>query len=614
MIRRVGILLAVLVSLLIGAVVLAVMVLAWMDLRPRIESYASDTLGRNVSIETLSIGWGSPITLEATGLRLANPAWGSTPDMISIGKLHAEIAVWPLLHGVLDLDRLAVERPVVVLERDADGTGNWAFPALRSRPAGPHAAGPDKLPAHFIAAARLENGDLSFRTSQGHLLRVHVSAAWLQAEGASAPVRLQAEGSYNDLELAIDATLSSFAALRAVPRPVGVDGTVTAKSSTIRFQGTMTDPIGFEGIVGRIETDAALDELSAALGGPGGLDARLVSQGTLSKQAERWRLTQLDATLAETEVTGSAGLDEGKRGQPDHFIADLTTSSLDLQRVLARLQGAATSAGGAGIPLQVEQNPGETFAAKLNAKQVTYGRYALDTLVADIRKEPGRIVLGELSFGLAEGRVQMSGLNETAGKGGHLKLDAALSAGNVGRIMAMTGGDPSMVGGKLDARATLEMTGTTLEDGLAASQGQAVLSMRGGRVSREFLRLASIDLRLLLREGKGNASIVCFLTVANMRNGLLSLAPLRLKTREGNFSGGGEIDLRRAAVDLYLRSDSKSTHFWALDIPLHITGSLTHPKAMPSSGRAVSAQGGRAASNLRLLSPSLRQAVDGNLC
>src|SRR6195952_94533 len=111
---------------LLGVVVLglavAVIALTQMDLRPRIERFASARLGRDLTIEALSVGWGNPLRLEADGLRLANPAWGSTPAMATIGHLQAEIALWPLLHGGVSLSHVVLTRPVTVLERNTDGT------------------------------------------------------------------------------------------------------------------------------------------------------------------------------------------------------------------------------------------------------------------------------------------------------------------------------------------------------------------------------------------------------------------------------------------------------------------------------------------------------------
>ena len=623
MIRRIGFwAIGLLAAASLGLAAVAI-VLVRMDLRPRIESLASARLGRATTIDTLAIGWGSQLTLEATGLRISNPAWGSTRDMVAIGHLHAQIALWPLLRGALRLNHVVVDRPEIVLERDTDGTGNWVFHGgdFHGHGARPiNAASPTEPPVAFVSDLQLGDGDLTFRTTQHHLLRVHIARAVLGAENDSAPVRLHAEGSYNDLKLTADITLASFAALRQAPRPVPTEITVAARRSTIRFKGTMTDPIGFDGILGDIELAAETSEVeTGAFETKPALNLALGLKGRLEKPAEpgqgdHWRLTGLNGVIDQSAVAGTIRLDEGKRGQPDHFDIDLDFAALDIQHLASQFSGPPQPGPVKSPSLSVAAHPGETYAIRIGAKEAVYGRYKFSMLGLQARVEPARISLDKLSFGFADGRVELSGTNETAASGGHLRLNAALSQASSARLIAMAGANTAMLAGKLDAQATLEMTGATAQEALAASRGQAALAMTGGQISRELLQLASSDLRLLLRKGQGAASVTCFLAVADMRNGVASVAPLRLKTREGNLFGGGQVDLRHDALDLYVQSEGKSTNFWALDIPVRITGSFTSPQVQPSTGSKTEALRARGGENLRILPPALRQAIAGKAC
>lgn len=586
---------------------IAAVTLTQMDLRPRIESMVSAKLGRRATIGGLSIGWGYPLKIELTQLQLANADWGSTPDMMTAERLGAEISLWPLLHGALSLRHVVLDNPVIVLERDPNGTGNWVFP--RSAPLSPDdASRPKPLPVQLITDLRLQNGELTFRTTKQHFVRVQLGVATLQAADENAPVILHAEGAYNDLKLVIDTRLESFAALAQVPRPVATNIIVAAKHSTIYFQGSMTDPIGFDGIAGEINLAAAtIQDLAEAFGAAGIENPRLDLKGTLNKQGNTWRLAGLTGQLAGEALTGSLGLDEGKRGQPDHFDIDLDIAKLDLQR----LAGPPASSGQPkGTPLSVAEHPDETYKLRIGAREAVYGRYRMDALGVAGSLEPGKLTLEKLSFGFAEGQVEMSGTNEAAGAAGHLQLSASLLQGNAARLLALAGSDSATLAGRLNAGVTLEMTGKTTEDGIANSRGQAVLSMTGGQITRQLLELASIDVRLLMRKGQGLASVVCLLVVADMRNGIASIAPMRLRTREGNLAGGGQIDVRRSYIDLYFQSEGKSTQFWALDIPVHITGSFANPSVKPM---ILARKPGWGGDNLRSLPPALRQ-LSGKNC
>jgi uncharacterized protein involved in outer membrane biogenesis len=113
---------------LLGASVLivvsAIVLVATIDLRPLLEQYVTRTLDRRLAIGTLQIGWGNPLSVEISDLRLANAPQGSAPEMIRIERLYAEIDLRSLLGGVLRFNKLDVVKPQIILERDRGGVGN----------------------------------------------------------------------------------------------------------------------------------------------------------------------------------------------------------------------------------------------------------------------------------------------------------------------------------------------------------------------------------------------------------------------------------------------------------------------------------------------------------
>ena len=158
------------------------------------------------------------------------------------------------------------------------------------------------------------------------------------------------------------------------------------------------------------------------------------------------------------------------------------------------------------------------------------------------------------------------------------------------------------------------MTGITTDDAMRSSRGQAVLSMNSGQMSRQFLQMASIDVRLLLRDGQGSTPVTCFLGVVSNRNGILTVVPLRLRTNEGTVFGGGQVDLFRDTLDIHLQSKRSTTNFFALDLPVHIEGSFTDPRPGVTFRSGAREWDARAAEALRKLPPELRQANTVGQC
>ncbi|MCE8033201.1 AsmA family protein [Halomonas sp. MCCC 1A11057] len=84
---------------------------------------ASEQLGREVAIGDHGIDWGLPLTLRLDEVSIANASWAEDP-MARLDELTVTLDVGALLQGEIELERLAIERPEVVVLRREDGTTN----------------------------------------------------------------------------------------------------------------------------------------------------------------------------------------------------------------------------------------------------------------------------------------------------------------------------------------------------------------------------------------------------------------------------------------------------------------------------------------------------------
>jgi uncharacterized protein involved in outer membrane biogenesis len=196
---------------------------------------------------------------------------------------------------------------------------------------------------------------------------------------------------------------------------------------------------------------------------------------------------------------------------------------------------------------------------------------------------PGHIEVEHLRFPFAGGALNAKSTARQQGQGTAVALAADLSNANITDFLKTFDINTNEIAGKVDAHADLAGTGSTLDDLLTSGDGSAVLAMREGKVSKDVLEKASTDLRTIFRKGEGMSRVDCLLGVATIKNGVATISPLTLRSPDATLAGGGTIDLRKRSIDLVIRSDSKSTGFFALDIPIHVTGPLAHPSGEPSS-------------------------------
>ena len=70
-----------------------------------------------------------------------------------------------------------------------------------------------------------------------------------------------------------------------------------------------------------------------------------------------------------------------------------------------------------------------------------------------------------------------------------------------------------------------------------------------------------------------------------LKDGIGVISPLRLELEAAVAVGAGKIDLVRKRLDLTVRTERDSTSFFALDIPVRISGPFDRISAAPLSGR-----------------------------
>lgn len=613
---------------LLGAAVLigvsAIVLVATIDLRPLLEQYATKTLDRRLAIGTLRIGWGNPLSVEISDLRLANAPWGSDPEMVRIQSLSARIDLRSLFSGVLRFQKLNVVKPEIILERDAGGIGNWRFNGAASA-----------SPAHFAIIPKnrtrfptlidfqLHDGSVTYRTSSGAVLRCDLHDLTIRSAGEDQPVSLALDGAYNGTPVRLSAETQSFSVLRNGSAPFGVDVSASTPTAKVDFKGTMMEPLDFDGVQGPMQIDARqLGDLLNMVGADVHADFPLLLAGAFTRTGDHWQLSDAKGKLANNAFEGALTLTEAGRGKPDDIAIAANFVHLDLNPILASDAKEKTAkgrtAGGndyGALSLRVETKRGTNFDAQIKAKEIEYRTMHLADFGAHGRLASGEVTVSQLTFAFAGGTVDASGSAHSAAPGSHVVANAAVSGADASQIAGMLGAEAGQIAGKINGRATLDMTGETVKDALKASRGHAVLAMADGRIARALLEKASTDLRSLFRKNESSAQISCLLGVIDLHDGQGTISPLRLQTPGTTLIGGGQVDFPRERLDMTIKSEAASTGVFALDIPLHVSGDFGHLSVEPAIGSSA-AWLDAPARNIPAheLPPDLQQLADSNPC
>ncbi len=93
-----------------------------------VEEQIAEATGRDVSIGALDLNIVSSMpSVSLRNLTIANASWGTAPHFVKLDALDAEIALFPLFSGILDVQKVILAGADVQLETDAQGRSNTQF-------------------------------------------------------------------------------------------------------------------------------------------------------------------------------------------------------------------------------------------------------------------------------------------------------------------------------------------------------------------------------------------------------------------------------------------------------------------------------------------------------
>lgn len=615
------------------------LLLAGDGLRPLAERVGSHLLERRLEIGALDVGTGESrtgtVSLDIRDFRLANApahvAAGDAAVMARFDRLRAEIELAPLLRGELRYRRLRIERPVVILERDAAGTGNWRFGAADGSGDGSDAnlsgglalLPKDRTQFPDLLDFVLDGGLVTYRTRSGNILRIGMERLAIRSEGSDSPVSLELAGAYNGLPARLQAETASFATLRDAARDFDVRYSITTADAELGFDGIINRPLDYDAVQGRLSLDSrrAAPLLQAVFGSESPIVWPFDIIGAFSRNGDSWMLDAARGRLAGNAFTGELMLQEGRRMADGGIGRDAIDIVLDFPRLdlMALRQGMSDGGGEDGGGDRIGRRPDDApdIEVKIGAGQVDHGRLRFADARLSARLDGPEITVGQLRAGFAGGSVSASGsLSPAGGNDGQTgdgqasRMQVRADAANVdaAELARLLGGAAEQVAGKLQARIDLAMTGRRWSQLPAAGRGHAVLDMRDGGIARSLLEAASADLRSLFRKDDRMAPVDCLLAVAELRDGRGRIAPLRLRSRAAVIAGSGSIDLAKRSLDLVIQADADSTGFFALDIPIRIQGRFDDISAGPAGTAA------RGDARLPPLPPALLALANDNPC
>lgn len=590
-----------LILALLAAVALLIWRFDWNWFKHPLENAVRSATGREFVIAGdlgVDIGWTTSV--RAQDVRIGNPAGWSTADMASAEDLELRIALRSLWHRQLVVPLIHATRLKLLIERDANGRGNWVFGDGQ-----PAAAEGRRLPE----IGQLDIVDSEVRVLESRFktdLRLAVRSGEAENPGALKPLVATGEGRYRGFAFTLAGKIDSPLELRQTDARYRIDINARAGNTRARLDGALDSPLQFANVDLHLALSGAnLADLYPLAGVALPETPPYQLDGRIGRGNGVWSYRRMTGTVGDSDMAGDVSVDvSGKR---PHLRAQLESTRLDLDD-LAGMIGAPpqTGVGETASPAQKEAAKQLADAArvlpdrpynltklramdaevKLTAKRINAPDLPIESLATQIKLADGLLRLEPLRLGIAGGTIE-----------GYLQLDARADvigvtsdARALGLKLAKLAPNAKLMDdavGTLAGQARLRMRGNSVADMLAAADGEVGVAIGKGHVSNLLIELAGLDIAEALRYAIGKdreIELRCAYADFGVTSGLMTARAFIIDTSDTLLRVAGTVNLREEQLDLKVIARPKDRSPFSLRSPLMVSGTFKDPSFLPQGG------------------------------
>lgn len=363
---------------LLAVITLLVVILFSIDLtkyREPLQTALSSAISRQVRFAQLSLQPSLRPGIVLQDVSVANPSWASRDDFARAKRVQAQLSLWPLLTGHVQIADLNLEGLDVLLEKAADGADNWSFGAAE-----------EKTPiVPVVESLSCEQCVVAYRSDADRVQRISISAAAGVLAGDE-PLQLLLRASYRDVAFNLSLLGGTLSELMTNTKQWPIEAKLRALGATLDIRGEILrqDAKLQFALSGERISDLATP-LKVTLPPFGSYEL----SGELTRSGERLELSKLTGRLGKEEAvdhvvinTGSVALApevpfelkmEGQYGDVP-FEVDASSATLNQLMAPARPWPIRFTAAAANAKLDVTGTITDPMQAYVEVRTKVVGR------------------------------------------------------------------------------------------------------------------------------------------------------------------------------------------------------------------------------------------------
>jgi uncharacterized protein involved in outer membrane biogenesis len=568
-------------GIVVAAVLMAALVtlyfLDWNQLRGPIGRYLSNKYDREVRIDgdlRVQLFTLQP-RIDVGGLYVGNPGWVGRPQAAKLGHARVEVRLLPLFLGDLILPMVQIDRPDVLVVRDASGRTNWDAKGNSDKTGW-------KLPP--IQRFLVSNGKLEITDGLRKLKFLGTVNSSEEAGGRKAAFSLKGDGTLNGNVFTADVKGGPLLNIDE-SRPYEFTAEVKAGATHVTANGSVTRPFHFDrftAALALIGPNLADLYYLTGLALPGTPPYRL--RGNLQRDGTQYRFTSISGTVGQSDINGDLAVNVA--GEIPAMTGKLASRQLAFDDLGALFGGgkntpAAERASDRLLPdvqLHTERLRQMNAEMDYSAQDVKSRDFPLRGFGTHISLQGGVLVLKPLAFQFPQGRLS-----------GELKIDGR-------KDVAVTSVDARLTDirienfiqsadkpftGTVEARARFTGAGKSVHDAASNASGTMNVVIPSGGMRRSLAEWLGVDvitaLGLTLSGDESHTNLRCAVASFDAKHGVLVAQHMVLDTDPVRIDGRGNLNLADETFNLTLQGHPKNFQIFRVKVPIGVSGKLANP-------------------------------------
>lgn len=597
------------VAVIVGAIIVVINI-DFNQYKDLIAEKVKEATGRTLVIDgDIKLELSLSPSLAVDGVKFENAPWGSRPQMATVDKFSAQVALLPLLTKTVEVNYVLLSGADILIERDAKGLANFEFESAAPKPTtapkegakSAPAAASDDLPIPVVRKVLIENAKLTYidaASGQKHVLLLDKIS--LAGDGPGEPVDMSFAMTVDGQPISGGGQLGALGALTdpAKAWPLKLD--VEAGGAKVAIGGSIQDAVGVSGLDLTLavsgQSFATLSQLAGAPIPPiGPYSISTKVRGGLRTAIE---LADIAVKIGKSDIGGhlKAKLG-GKRPSVDVAFKSTLIDLADFQPADGKksvAKGGDKAADKSAVenksandgrvlpntPLPVDALKLADANIRLAAKRVLANGPAIENIDVAISLKGGNLhvspLKAEIAKGTIDGQIRLDGYRATPA------LAVTMKALKIDLGKLLTDADVTdLLEGAININVKLNGSGKSVRSLASGLDGQVKAVMGEGRVKTTALDAfiggpTQVVAKRITGDKTEYTVLNCVVSQTDIKKGIANISAAVIDTEYARIVGKGKVNLGTEELNVVVTPEPKSATL-NLAVAVKVGGTLGDP-------------------------------------